>query len=118
MSLSLRDSTLRLALTCGITSSCPSFKEGLSMVIIHIHKTQFKTKPSGRDPLALVISHDDIKKALDTLDSDFYIGPDELHPYLIKSCSNSLSYHIRLISKKSSDTSMVPYIGNTSGSYL
>ncbi|MPC65961.1 hypothetical protein E2C01_060102 [Portunus trituberculatus] len=30
----------------------------------------------------LVISHDDVKKALDTLDPNSFMGPDKLHPHL------------------------------------
>ena len=36
------------------------------------------------------------------------MGPDELHPCLLKSCSDSLSYPVWLIFKKSLDTGQLP----------
>ena len=55
----------------------------------------------------LEISHDNVKKALNQLDPSSSMGPDELHPCLLKACSSNLSYPIWLIFRKSLNTSML-----------
>ena len=57
---------------------------------------------------SVAISVDKVEEVLKTLNTDSAMGPDNLHPFLLKKCSASLSYPFYLIFTKSLNLGLVP----------
>ena len=54
------------------------------------------------------LSLERVKSAINNLDKDTSMGPDGIHPMVLKSCQNHLAYPIYLIFMKSLNTGQVP----------
>ena len=54
------------------------------------------------------INQDNVKALLDALDVSSAMGPDHIHPHVLKSCSLSLSYPLTLIFQKSLNEGVIP----------